>query len=201
MSVVLENLCLTSDKQKGRITSVKGHRTEKSTARWVALMGMLFALAAVLSFFEGLFPVAAMLPPGIKLGLSNIVTMYALFYIGVSGGFTVAVLKGLFVLLTRGPVAACMSLTGGLVSVAVMAVLFRLPHRPARTLISVFGAVFHNVGQLAAAVLVLRSGFAFGWLPVMILSGVGMGMITALLLRLTEPYLRQADRFVRKRNC
>ena len=49
LSVVLENLCLISDKQKGRITSVKGHRTEKSTARWVALMGMLVALNVVMA--------------------------------------------------------------------------------------------------------------------------------------------------------
>ena len=48
----------------------------------LALMGLLFALAMALSFLESLLPALPMLPPGIRLGLSNIVTMYALFVLG-----------------------------------------------------------------------------------------------------------------------
>ena len=68
----------------------------------LALMGLLFALAMALSFLEALLPALPMLPPGIRLGLSNIVTMYALFVLGPVSGYTIAVLKSLFVLLTRG---------------------------------------------------------------------------------------------------
>ena len=50
----------------------------------LALMGLLFALAMALSFLESLLPALPMLPPGIRLGLSNIVTMYALFVLGKS---------------------------------------------------------------------------------------------------------------------
>ena len=71
-------------------------------------MGLLFALAMALSFLESLLPALPMLPPGIRLGLSNIVTMYALFVLGPVSGYTIAVLKALFVLLTRGAVAAAM---------------------------------------------------------------------------------------------
>ena len=67
----------------------------------LALMGLLFALAMALSFLESLLPALPMLPPGIRLGLSNIVTMYALFALGPVSGYTIAVLKSLFVLLTR----------------------------------------------------------------------------------------------------
>ena len=48
----------------------------------VAFTGMLFALSMALAFLEGLLPTVAFLPPGVKLGLSNIITMYALFCVG-----------------------------------------------------------------------------------------------------------------------
>lgn len=98
----------------------------------LALMGLLFALAMALSFLESLLPALPMLPPGIRLGLSNIVTMYALFVLGPVSGYTIAVLKSLFVLLTRGAVAAAMSASGGIASVTVMLLLSLLPgHSPA----------------------------------------------------------------------
>ena len=46
-------------------------------------MGLLFAVAVVLSYIEGMVTIPG-LPPGIKLGLSNIVTMYCVFFSGSS---------------------------------------------------------------------------------------------------------------------
>ena len=116
-------------------------------------MGMLFAMAMALSFAESLLPVLPMLPPGFKLGLSNIVTMYTLFMLGTKRGFAIAVMKSLFVLLTRAPVAAFMSLCGGLLSVVCMALCARVRWlRGDYMLLSVIGALAHNLGQLLASV-------------------------------------------------
>ena len=52
-------------------------------------MGLLFATAVVLSYIEGMVSVPG-LPPGVKLGLSNIVTMYCVFFLGVSNAYTLA---------------------------------------------------------------------------------------------------------------
>ena len=175
-------------------------KKEKNAARQVALMGLLFALAAVLSFIEGLLPVLPMLPPGVKLGLSNIVTMYTLFFLGTGSGVVIAVLKAFLVLLTRGPVAAYLSAAGGLLSVLVMTVLLRLKNKPHMLLICIFGAVFHYVGQLAASAVVLQSMFAMAYLPVMILSGVLMGFVTAILLKALQPYFLQLNHIVIHRN-
>jgi heptaprenyl diphosphate synthase len=175
-------------------------QNKKNAARQVSLMGLLFALAAVLSFIEGLLPVLPMLPPGVKLGLSNIVTMYALFFLGTGSGVVIAVLKAFFVLLTRGPVAACLSAAGGLCSVAVMAFLLSFKNKPSTLLVSIFGAVFHNIGQLAASAVVLRSMFAMAYLPVMVLSGVVMGFVTAVLLKVLQPYLARLNHIVIHRN-
>ena len=91
----------------------------------ICFMGLLFAVAVVLSYIEGMVTIPG-LPPGIKLGLSNIVTMYCVFFLGVPSAYTLAILKALSVLLMRGPTGALLSLLGGLVSVTVMLLLLRL---------------------------------------------------------------------------
>jgi len=194
-------LCSQTGEQKGRTVALsKQKNNNNNAARQVSLMGLLFALAAVLSFVEGLLPVLPMLPPGVKLGLSNIVTMYALFFLGTTSGVVIAVLKALFVLLTRGPVAACLSAAGGLLSVLVMTMLFRLKTKPGAYLISIFGAVGHNIGQLAVSAVILQSMFAAAYLPVMIISGVLMGLVTAVLLKTLQPYLIRLNHIVFHRN-
>lgn len=70
----------------------------------ISLMGLLFALAMAFSYLESMVTIPGMLP-GIRLGLSNLVTMYCLFFLGKGAGYTMAVMKSLFVLLTRGFVA------------------------------------------------------------------------------------------------
>ena len=161
--------------------------------RQLTLMALLFALAMVLSVLESMLPALPMLPPGVKLGLSNIVTMYTLFVLGPSRGYAIAVLKSLFVLLVgRGPIGAALSLSGGLVSVTVMLLLSKLP--PVRRdylLLSIFGAVFHNLGQLCASVFVVGRIEILRLFPLLVLSGVGMGVVTGLMLRVIMPHINK----------
>lgn len=159
--------------------------------RQVALSGLLFALALALSFLESAITPLLGLMPGIKIGLSNIVVMYALFFMGGKQALYLAVLKGAFVLLTRGAVAGALSLTGGLVSLLVMAVLFHLPKQPTWFIISVCGALAHNVGQLIAASFILSSKLALGYAPVLIISGLAMGAATSGSLSALLPAMRR----------
>lgn len=163
---------------------------KENPARRAAFTGMLLALAAALSFLESLLPVTAMLPAGVRLGLSNIVTMYALFFLGKKEAFAVAAGKSLFVLLTRAPVAALLSFCGGALSVFTMLVVLRRKDA-SYMLISTAGAVAHNIGQLCASVLITGSAFTFWYLPVLILSGAAMGVLTSALLRALLPALRR----------
>ncbi len=162
----------------------------------VAVPGLMLALALVLSLFESMLPALPFLPVGVKLGLSNIVTMYCLLFLGAKTAFAVAVLKALFVLLTRGAIGAALSLSGGLCSVCLMLLFKRMPGLGDR-LISVAGAISHNIGQLILASIILKSIYTFYYLPVMILSGVGMGLITGILLRLVMPYLKNVNRVIK----
>ena len=156
-------------------------KTNRSArVRQTVLMGLLFAMAMVLSYVESMITVPG-LPPGVKLGLSNIVTMYCVFFLGGRQAYTLAVLKGFFALLTRG-----------LVSVTVMLVLIRLKRLDlSYTLISVCGSLGHNFGQLAMASVIMQSGFVIYYLPIMAVSGIGMGVATGVILRVMLPYMNK----------
>ena len=113
----------------------KNPRTYEKT-RHIALSGLLFALAMALSFIEGSLVIPGLLP-GMKLGLANIVVMYALFFMGVKQALVLDVLKALFVFLVSGFTAGFLSLCGGLLSLLAMAVLYYVV--PVRHLVHPFG--------------------------------------------------------------
>lgn len=161
----------------------------KKTAR-VALLGMLFALALALSFLESTVTPLLGLPPGVKPGLSNIVVMYALLFLSPKSAVALAVLKSGFVLLVQGGMAAALSLSGGLCSVLVMAVLTALPWKATLFMLSVCGALAHNFGQLLMVnILLTRSVYTFYYAPVLLVSGLIMGSLTAVSLKAVLPAL------------
>jgi len=159
------------------------HKTKQ-----LAVLGMLLAIIAVLSWLEHMLPPLPALPPNIRLGLSNVVTMYALFFLGRGPAFTLTVLKSLFVLLTRGATAGLMSLCGGLFSITVILLLSLLRGgRISYLLLSVAGAIAHNIGQIVIASFLLGVNLVLYYLPVLILFGVLMGSVTGMLLRVVLP--------------
>ena len=89
------------------------NRRSYEKTRRIALSGLLFALAMALSFIEGTLTIPGLLP-GMKLGLANIVVMYALFFMGPRQALVLDVLKALFVFLVSGFTAGFLSLCGGL---------------------------------------------------------------------------------------
>ncbi len=163
----------------------------KGTTKKTVLTAMLFAVSIVLSWFEGLLP--SFFPvPGIKLGLSNVVTMYALFFVNAPTAIVIALLKSGFVMLTRGVTAGFLSLGGGILSVGVMALCTKLGGSVGFA--SILGAVFHNIGQLAAAGLILSAPFLWYYIPILVLSGIVMGALTGAVLRLVLPAVSKLPR-------
>ncbi len=152
----------------------------------VAMLSLLFALAIVLSIVEGLFPIPVPVP-GIRLGLANIVIMYALFFLKKRDALFLVVLKAGFAAATRGIVAGALSLSGGAVAFGLMALLLIiLKGRSTYLLISVAGAIAFNVGQIAAASVIMETALWI-YLPVLIVSGIVTGFATSVLLKLTSP--------------
>ena len=147
-------------------------------ARETAWTGMLFALAIALSYLESLVSPLLGLMPAIKLGLSNIVVMYALLFLRTRTALLLVVLKALFAFLTRGATAGFLSLCGGALSLAVMLQL------PVSGYIFCAGsALAHNLGQLAGAAVLLSSAMALGYAPVLLAAGLIVGGISCILSR------------------
>ena len=156
------------------------NRRSYEKTRRIALSGLLFALAMALSFIEGTLTIPGLLP-GMKLGLANIVVMYAL---------VLDVLKALFVFLVSGFTAGFLSLCGGLLSLLVMWVLYYLlPVRPTWFILSVCGALAHNIGQLLGAGVIISSSLSFYYAPVMLVLGLVMGALTSITLKALLPAL------------
>ncbi|MCL2580674.1 MAG: Gx transporter family protein, partial [Oscillospiraceae bacterium] len=85
--------------------------------RQTSLLGMMLAMIVVLSALEHALPPIPGLPPNMRLGLSNVVTMYAIFFVGYKQAFLLAVLKSMFVMSIRGGIAGVLSFSGGMLAV------------------------------------------------------------------------------------
>lgn len=158
----------------------------------IALMGVMLAFILALSYLEHLLPPLPVLPPNFRFGLSNIVTMYCFFFIGKSSALTLNILKSLFVALMRGPFAGVLSFSGGMLSIIVLIILtavFR--DKISYIMLSVCAAIAHNLGQIAAASFVVKTNILWVYFPVLLATGIVMGIITGTLLKIIMPLLHK----------
>ena len=154
----------------------------------LTLCAVLAALALGLSYIESFFPAVLLLPlPGVKLGLANIVTVFALYALG--GGYALAILlvRVLLGAMFAGNASALLfSLLGGLSALAVMLALRRIGALSVFG-VSIGGAAAHNCGQVGAAMLTLGSKAPLAYLPALlgtsVLTGAVTGLIASLLFR------------------
>lgn len=160
----------------------------KLNARSIALCAVLTALALGLSTLESLFPVTLIVPlPGVKLGLANIVTVFALYELGAVPALTILTARCLLGGLFAGNLSALLfSLLGGFTAMLAMIALRRC-RRLSVYGVSIGGAAAHNVGQMAAAVITLGNTMVLGYLPfllaVSLVTGTLTGFVSALLFR------------------
>lgn len=159
-------------------------------ARKAGLNGLLAALALALSFLEGLLPPLPMTPPGFKLGLSNIVSMFAAGSLGLPSALFLAFLKGGFAFLSRGFAAGAMSLSGALLS-TLCAWGLLTKTKTSFMLVGVCGAMAHNAAQLCCAWALTSRAVVF-YVPALVLFGVLSGLLTGTVLKLVLPVLSRA---------
>jgi heptaprenyl diphosphate synthase len=157
---------------------------KKFSVRGIAAISLMLSLIFVLSLIEQSLPP---LPMNMRFGLSNVVTMYALFFMGKRAAFLLAAQKSLFVLLMRGPVAGLLSFGGGVVSLLVIALLAFVWRGASYLILSVSGAVAHNAAQIAVASWLMSTNLMPVYLPVLTVLGVLAGSLTAVLLRVVMP--------------
>lgn len=166
-------------------------RTEDSAAKRTALLGILLALGMVLNLAENMIPIFTVLPGG-KLGLANVVTMAALVWYGPMTALLLGVLRSALCGVLSGAVSMVLyGGTGTVLSVAAMWTakqMFR--EKIGMPGLSMLGAVFFNLGQIAVAAFVIHNIQMFRYLPVLTListvSGCVTGAVTEFILQKKE---------------
>lgn len=142
---------------------------------------MLAALAIIFGYIESLFPPFAAVP-GIKLGISNIVVLFALYRLDKTSAVFIMLIKVIVSsLLFSGINVMIYSLGGGILSVLAMSIGKKAGFGIIG--VSMLGGIFHNMGQLAAAAIMLGSTAVFYHMPVLIVSGIILGSVTGYVCK------------------
>ena len=163
----------------------------KMTTRQLTLCAVLTAAAMALSYMENFLPLNLLIPlPGIKLGLANVVTLFALYALGPAQALLILVARCLLGGVFAGNLNALLfSLMGGVAAMLTMILLSRWRKLSVYG-VSMGGAAAHNCGQIAAAILSLGNTAPLYYLPLLLgvslFSGALTGLIASALFRALE---------------
>ena len=146
--------------------------------RDLTLLSMLTAVGLIIFVVEAQIPVPVPIP-GIKLGLANVVTLFALWTLSRRAAATVLILRIVLGNFVVGNLTVMLySLSGGLLCLLVMCLMKSLFSERQIFILSMLGAIAHNIGQLALAVFVTGTPAILVYAPVLILSGLVTGFFT-----------------------
>ncbi len=153
---------------------------KKLTTRQLVTLSALIAVAMILSYVESMIP-AFVAVPGVKVGLSNIATVFALYALGWPYAICVSVVRVfLSALLFGNFVSLIYSLSGAALALIVMILLKKLD-KFSSVGISVAGGVCHNAGQIIAACIVMETTAIAVYIIPLILSGTIAGVVIGLV--------------------
>ena len=159
----------------------------------LVLLALLLSVGIVLHAAEQwLIPPLSI--PGGKIGIANAVTLAALIMMGGKEAFIICVMRiflGSFLGGTFLSSGFFLSLSGGLLSFFIMLLIYYILKQKADIiLISILGAIAHNIGQLLAAVVILDSVALFYYLPLLLFLAIPAGAGIGLLMKYLIPYLK-----------
>ena len=153
-------------------------RRDRGAGR-VARLALLTAIALTIFLVEAQLPAAPI--PGVKLGLANIVTVYAVFALGPRDALMVLCARVFLGAVFSGQMMTLLySGAGGLLSWLALCLLCRLLDRKQMWLASPVAGMCHNVGQLLAAAGVMRTWAVLAYLPYLVIAGVVAGLFTGV---------------------
>lgn len=146
----------------------------------VAYFGVFTALALIFSYVETLIPVNLGIP-GVKLGLANLLIVVALYKMRLSEAYLLSVVRVLLAGFIFGNYFSIIySLAGGLLSLTVMALLKKWGGFSLQG-ISIAGGVFHNIGQLIVAAVVVETFSVTYYFPVLLVAGLLTGLVIGIV--------------------
>lgn len=158
--------------------------------RKMVLLGLLTGIALVVYVIEAQIPVIL---PGIKLGLANAISLLALIIMGPKEALTIMLLRTLLGTFLGGNMSAFLySISGGILSNLVMIILYKKFNESfSLWSISIAGAIFHNIGQLFIAALVVQDFKIYFYLPVLMISAIAAGYFIGLVTNFLSKHLEK----------
>ena len=152
----------------------------KHQSKKIAFLGLCAGVALVLAYVEALLPPLYAAVPGIKLGLPNIAIIFILYRFGLREAAVVSFIRIVAVALLFGnPMTFAYSVAGAFLSLLVMTILRKLDLFSIVG-VSVAGAVFHNVGQILTAMVLLGTAELGYYLIVLAITGTVSGILIGL---------------------
>lgn len=145
----------------------------------VAYLGVFTALALIFSYVETLIPIQFGIP-GVKLGLANLIIVIALYRMKLSEAYLLSIVRVLLAGFIFGNYFSIIySLAGGILSLTVMALL-RKKGGFSVIGVSIAGGVFHNIGQLIVASVIVETFSVMYYVPVLLIAGLVTGLLIGI---------------------
>jgi heptaprenyl diphosphate synthase len=165
-----------------------------SKTRKMVFLSLLVSQALVLHIVESMIPVP-FITPGAKLGLANIVTVVSLYSFGEIETLLVIIVRLLLAAMFGGSISSLLySIAGALFSFIIMVIVKRVGKDNVSLIgVSAAGAVFHNIGQITIAALIVQNVNISLYLPILTLSGIGTGFFVGLTSRYTLKHLNRIN--------
>ena len=158
-------------------------RGPEMKAKRLTTSALLTAIALTIFVAEAQIPPPVPVP-GMKLGLANIVTVYAMFALGPGDTLMILLARIILGSLFAGGSTFFYSLAGGLLCYLSMLFLRKILTVRQLWVCGAIGAIFHNLGQMGVAVLIARTPQLVLYLPVLLIVGILAGALTGLAAQL-----------------
>lgn len=147
-------------------------------------MAMLTAISMIVFLIEAQIPLPFAVP-GVKLGIANVITLYAIWTLGRKEAGAILIIRVFLGNIIAGNVMAmAYSLAGGLLCWVVMGLLKPVMKRDQIWIMSILGAIGHNAGQLAVAVAISGTVAMAWYAPVLLVAGIVTGAFTGYLTQI-----------------
>ena len=157
----------------------------------IAKLSMLLSISVVLGLIESFIPIMSGIVPGIKLGLANIVIVFAIYELSFKDAIYISVLRVLLIGILRTglfSISFFFSLSGALLSIVFM-FLAKEYTKMSIVGVSVVGSIFHSVAQIIVACIFLSNINIVYYLPILLITSIVTGVIVgSISSKLVEYY-------------
>lgn len=157
----------------------------------IAKLSMLLSISVVLGLIESFIPIMSGVVPGIKLGLANIVIVFAIYELSFKDAIYISVLRVLLIGILRTglfSISFFFSLAGALLSIVFM-FLAKEYTKMSIVGVSVVGSIFHSIAQIIVACIFLSNINIVYYLPILLISSIVTGVIVgSISSKLVEYY-------------